>query len=217
MKTVNNILRILTLAFSAAGLILFFTEFVTFTAAGDQVGLGGAQMAFGADGLARSPKVLFAMILSLLSVAGAAFSFTKKSKAGRWVQIVTAAVAGIYMLVLALSKPWNFLDLRPYAAPSGVAYTCFPIITAAVILASLAAGIAYILVRDALTAKDGMTIPKKIAKFFKEYKGEVKKIVWPGPKSVVKNTLVVLVICAILGIFIWLLDWGLSSLIDLIV
>ena len=56
----------------------------------------------------------------------------------------------------------------------------------------------------------------KVKKFFRDYKSEVKKIVWPNFKFVLKNTIVVLVICAILGVFIWLLDLGLLELIGLI-
>ena len=38
-------------------------------------------------------------------------------------------------------------------------------------------------------------IGKGIARFFKDLRGETKKIVWPGLKDVVKNTLIVLIIC----------------------
>ena len=48
MKVVNNVLKILTLVFSVAGLALFFTNFVTFNLSnGDAYSLVGAQMAFG--------------------------------------------------------------------------------------------------------------------------------------------------------------------------
>ena len=43
------------------------------------------------------------------------------------------------------------------------------------------------------------------------------KIVWPGPRSVVKNTLIVLAVCLLVGAFIWLLDWGLGSLVKWII
>ena len=56
----------------------------------------------------------------------------------------------------------------------------------------------------------------KIAKFFKDYKSEFKKIVWPGLRDVAKNTLIVLILSALVGVFIWLLDWGLGLLMQLI-
>ena len=57
---------------------------------------------------------------------------------------------------------------------------------------------------------------QKIAKFFRDYKSEVKKIVWPGPRDVVKNTVIVLIMCAVVGAFIWLVDYGLGQLLKLI-
>ncbi len=47
---------------------------------------------------------------------------------------------------------------------------------------------------------------KAIKKFFKDLKGEIKKIVWPDGKTVVKSTLVVLVAVAICGIAIFGVD-----------
>ena len=46
----------------------------------------------------------------------------------------------------------------------------------------------------------------KIVKFFKEVKSELKKVAWPSRKQVVKNTLIVIAVVLILGIFIWALD-----------
>ena len=64
--------------------------------------------------------------------------------------------------------------------------------------------------------KTKVSLGGKIAKFFKDYKSEAKKIVWPGLNDVVKNTVIVLVMCLVVGAFIWLLDKGLAELIGLI-
>lgn len=56
---------------------------------------------------------------------------------------------------------------------------------------------------------------KAIAKFFRDLAAEVKKVVWPSKKQVINNTVVVLVVCAISGaglfvvntVFGLLLDW----------
>ena len=57
----------------------------------------------------------------------------------------------------------------------------------------------------------------KIVRFFKEVKSEMKKVVWPTRKQVVKSTLVVIASVVIIGIVIWALDYvfglGLSTLI----
>lgn len=47
---------------------------------------------------------------------------------------------------------------------------------------------------------------KAIKKFFKDIRGEVKKIVWPDGKTVLKSTLVVLAAVAICGIAIFAVD-----------
>ena len=60
--------------------------------------------------------------------------------------------------------------------------------------------------------KDGFG--SRIAKFFREIRSELKKISWPTFAEVVKNTIITLVVCAILGIIIGLFDWGVSSLRD---
>lgn len=45
-----------------------------------------------------------------------------------------------------------------------------------------------------------------LKRFFVETKAEFKKIVWPTPKQVFNNTLVVLVTILVAGVFIWCLD-----------
>lgn len=46
----------------------------------------------------------------------------------------------------------------------------------------------------------------RIGKWFKEMKSELKKVQWPGFKSVMKNTGVVIVCVIIVGVFIWGFD-----------
>ena len=45
-----------------------------------------------------------------------------------------------------------------------------------------------------------------IAKYFRELRSELKKVVWPTPKQVLKNTLIVLACIIIVGVFICLFD-----------
>ena len=58
---------------------------------------------------------------------------------------------------------------------------------------------------------------KAIKKFFKDVRGECKKVVWPDAKTVIKSTGVVLLCVAVLGVIIWLIDTGLSELVKLLV
>ncbi len=57
---------------------------------------------------------------------------------------------------------------------------------------------------------------KRVAKFFKDCKGEMKKIVWPTPKAVFKNTGVVLVTIIVLGLFVFALDTVFMNLLGLV-
>lgn len=50
-----------------------------------------------------------------------------------------------------------------------------------------------------------------IKRFFKDFKGTCKKVIWPDGKTVLKSSLVVLVCTLIIGIGVWLVDWGLSA------
>lgn len=52
--------------------------------------------------------------------------------------------------------------------------------------------------------------------FLKDCKGEIKKIVWPTPKAVFKNTGVVLATIIVLGLFVFALDTAFMSLLGLI-
>ncbi|MBE6798114.1 MAG: preprotein translocase subunit SecE [Ruminococcaceae bacterium] len=96
---------------------------------------------------------------------------------------------------------------------TGVVY----VIAAALFVAAIAA-IAHLLINDKIVSEQEKkpTIIKRVVQFFRDYKSEVKKIVWPSLNDVVKNTLIVLIICVIIGIFIWALDFGLAELLDLI-
>ena len=59
-----------------------------------------------------------------------------------------------------------------------------------------------------------------IRRYFRELRSELKKVVWPTPKQVLKNTLIVLACVLIIGVFIWVFDFvatnGISALIKLV-
>lgn len=56
----------------------------------------------------------------------------------------------------------------------------------------------------------------RIAKYFRECKSEIKKIVWPTPKATFKNMGIVLVVLIVVGLFIYALDTGLLALLGLV-
>ena len=51
--------------------------------------------------------------------------------------------------------------------------------------------------------------------FFRDLKGEFRKITWPTKKATARNTAVTLAMCAIMGVIICLIDLGLGQLIKL--
>ena len=57
---------------------------------------------------------------------------------------------------------------------------------------------------------------KAIVRFFKDLRGETKKIIWPDGKTVLKSTGVVLAVVAVFTVVIWLIDMGLSKSIELL-
>ena len=47
---------------------------------------------------------------------------------------------------------------------------------------------------------------KRIAKWWREMKSELKKVIWPTPKQTLNNTIVALVVMAISAVVIWGFD-----------
>lgn len=69
--------------------------------------------------------------------------------------------------------------------------------------------------KDAKTAqreKKAHNRMQAVGAYFRDTRAEFKKIVWPTRKLVVNNTLIVLGFILVVGAFIWLLDFGTSSL-----
>ena len=48
---------------------------------------------------------------------------------------------------------------------------------------------------------------KRVGKWFREMKSELKKVVWPSRKTVIRNTLVVILVVLVIGVLIWVFDW----------
>ncbi len=48
---------------------------------------------------------------------------------------------------------------------------------------------------------------KRIAKWFRELRSELKKIVWPTWRTIMNNTWIVLVCIVIMGIILWIFDY----------
>ena len=229
MKTVNRICQILSVIFAAVSLVLFFTDFATIcTTSGDAI-LSGAALGFGAKttiagteyDMARSADILFCFWLTAIGLVLSIFSF--KSKNVRYFAPAVGLGSGIYMLVIALSNATKFVDARPLTTlydVTAIEYAPFVLIAAIALFAFTAFAVAYLLIDDYIEVLESKgskkTIFKRIVLFLRDYKSEVKKIVWPSFKDVIKNTLIVIIICVIVGVLIWLVDFGLGKLLELI-
>lgn len=55
------------------------------------------------------------------------------------------------------------------------------------------------------------SIWSRIGKFFKDCRSEFKKLVWPTPKQLLKNSAVVLVSIIVVGACLALVDYGLNQ------
>ncbi len=56
----------------------------------------------------------------------------------------------------------------------------------------------------------------RFAKFFRDTRSEVKKVVWPSKKQIINNTCIVLVVVVIAAIVIFLLDSVFGLALDLL-
>lgn len=229
MKTVNRICQILSVIFAAVSLVLFFTNFATFTTSAGSVDAVGAALGFGSKltiadveyDMAKSADIQFCFWLTVIGLLLSVFSF--KSKKVRYFAPAVGLGTGIYMLVIALSDAAKFVDARPLTtqvAPVSIEYASSVLLTAIALLLFAVAAAAYLFIDDYIEVMQSKgakrTIAQRVIGFLKDYKSEIKKIVWPGVKDVAKNTAIVLVMCLIVGAFIWLLDLGIGKLIDLI-
>ena len=226
MKAINKICRYAAIVFGLASLVLFFTNFATIVTNGNEANFVAAQLAFGSKveiagttyNMLKSADILVCFFLTLAAVASSFFAV--KSKNGRYAASAISLGTFIYMLVIAVSDPTHFVDKRPLPGVTEITYSPLVWVLVAALFLFTVISIAYLLIDDYLEvlASNGekITIPKRVVRFFRDYKSEVKKIVWPGYKEVIKNTLIVLVMCLIVGILIWVVDFGLGQLLNLI-
>ena len=59
--------------------------------------------------------------------------------------------------------------------------------------------------------KDKPSFIERTKKFWREYKSELKKVVWTTRESTLKNTLIVAVAVIVVGVCIGILDFAFSS------
>ena len=55
---------------------------------------------------------------------------------------------------------------------------------------------------------------KRLSRWFREMKSELKKVVWPSKRDILNNTLIVLVCVVIVGIFIRVFDFAGNAIVN---
>ncbi|MBQ2816156.1 MAG: preprotein translocase subunit SecE [Clostridia bacterium] len=132
----------------------------------------------------------------------------------------SSLISAVLVLLFRFNTPASYVDYRPITGSTAATreYLIFFDLLFVLVLASVVLFAVAILIADyvSVLASNGekKTIFKRIITFFREYKSEIKKITWPGMSTVTKNTIVVLVMCVIVGILIFLLDTGLVWILD---
>lgn len=65
-----------------------------------------------------------------------------------------------------------------------------------------------------------LSFTKRVGKWMREMRGELKKVIWPTPKQTLNNTVVALVMMAFSAVVLWgfdtLASLGVQTLIDLV-
>ncbi len=194
------------------------------------VTLSALELAFGSDvsddlGYAQEDVITtfksgwytIAFLIAAMTVVFVVLGFKFMGSYGA--AVITGLINSIILLVIAVSGPTAYADFgRLHAHGADLTWVRFLLLGLGI--GSVVATSAAALIKDRVLVAESngtrKTIPQRVIQFFREYKSEIKKIVWPGPKNVVKNTLVVLAVCAVVLLIVWLVDLGMGELFNLV-
>ena len=70
--------------------------------------------------------------------------------------------------------------------------------------------------KEAEKGKSEGTLIERLVNFLKDVRNEVQKVTWPGQQEIKSATVVVIVVCIILSVIIWGMDFVIQSLINVI-
>jgi len=225
MKVVSNVLRVLAVVLAIGTLVAFFFPFVEATLADKTATINGLECALGADLSAefgaemasfKGGYFLGSLILTALVAITMIAGLVSKKKGWNGMAIILGILNIILLVSFITSEPASYVDMgRVFGAT--LVYTDMFIVAVAGGIASVVVCAGGVLAKDAVECKETGRLPllKRVVKFLREYKSELKKVVWPGPRGVVKNTLVVLGFCGLALLLIWLVDLGLRELFEL--
>ncbi len=232
-KILPAIFKSLVCVASLAVIALFFFDFVNIKGAYSLTGFESAFSSTQTVGEAtvntfKSAYYMLAFILSALTLVFAAANF--KVKGAKYASFGFSIAAFVNMCVIYFANPITmYFDKRTFIENANDLEFATEDISTLLpfMLAVIVAGLVMVLATVSMLVSDKaevlesngtkITIPRRIKRFFKDYKREIKNIVWPSRGTVLKNFLVVIVMCIIVGAYICLLDFGLAALLKFII
>lgn len=236
MKKLALLTKLLTVIAAVATVVLFFFNFAEIS---KHYSMSGFEMAFGGEKTSellkqsvhtwKSAWYLLAFILSALTAVFAGCNFWKKGF--KYASFGAGIASALNITVLYCAFP-RFFDVNPLFSfvtagegktllTSGdVTATVFFLLAFILSLVTMAVATVNMFVSDKAEVEESngakISIPARIVRFLKDYKRELKNIVWPSKHTVVRNVIVVIVMCVLVGAFIWIVDFGLAQLLHLI-
>ncbi len=235
MKAVTLASRILAAVLGVATFVLLWFGIVHVASAQGTFELSASQLAFGstltkdsmgnalkdAVDLNKSAWYFFTFFTAAIAAICSCVSLIRKDNKASTASLVFGAVTGLMTVLFICNTPGTYVDHRPLNIIKGqIWYNNTFVALLCVALAFVVVTIASILIFDYVTVKESNGAKKVLWVRFKawllEYKSEIRKVTWPKIPAVVRNTIIVLIMCAIMALFIGLADFGLGNLLELI-
>ncbi len=235
MKAVSLASRILAAVLGVATFALLWFGIVHIASAQGTFELSAAQLAFGSeltkDSLGNTLKngvdmnisawFCFTFFTAAIAAITGCVSLIRKDNKSSTASLIFGAVTGLMTVLFICNTPGTYVDYRPLTGIRGqIWYNNTFIVLLCVALAFVVVTAASILIFDYVTVKESNGAKKVLLVRFKswllEYKSEIKKITWPKLPTVVRNTVIVLIMCGIMALFIGLVDLGLGKLLELV-
>ena len=136
---------------------------------------------------------------------------------------ILAVVTALIILVLFLSNLHMFSDMAAQGFSAWIQnfmthFTAQKTVFFLAVVLFIVGVVCYLVGKKKLKKSGQGTafVPEKIKKYFRDTRGEFRKVVWPTLPAVLRNTGVTLAVCAVLGLVICLFDAGLGGLIKLL-
>ena len=221
MKALSWAAKVLAVIATVGTVVLMFFGIAKVASSTGEFTLSAMQMSLGSTvkdvNFNMSSKYLFTAIFAVIAAICSVCSIKKKGFS--IANLVFSAVSMIMFIIFAVQTAASNVDHRPLTTAT-VEYNSMFWVLFAFAVGAVVLTIASIFLADKVEVMESngtkKTLLKRFIAWIKEYKSEIKKISWPTFKTVVRNSVLVLLCCLLVGIIIWVADYGLGNLIQLI-